>query len=222
MTPRTRLLTLAVSPADFFFHAGQAVWIRQSTHAARNPYSIASSPSDLVIGGVLEFLVGLDESAMSAGHHLDGLAAGSSVEIEGPMGGFDLPHSIPSAPVLLVAGGTGIAPLRSMWRELIAHPDASSMSVVFSARSARNLPFLSELRALERNNRIRFAVTITGKDEEWDGARGRLTREVLAEHLTSPLATRCAICGPAAFVSHVVQILTALGVPAVHIATERW
>jgi NAD(P)H-flavin reductase len=220
MTPRTRLLTLDADATAFSFHAGQAVWLRRRGHPEGKPYSIASAPADLVESGILDFLVGIEDEG--PGPHLADLTPGSLVEMDGPLGGFDLPQSVASAPVLLVAGGTGIAPLRSMWRELLAHPDASSVSLVYSARRALELAFLPELRELERRGRIALSVTITGTDLEWSGGRGRLTSETIARHLVSAADTRCAVCGPGAFVAHVIDILVRLGVPARHIATERW
>jgi ferredoxin-NADP reductase len=124
--------------------------------------------------------------------------------------------------VLLVGGGTGIAPLRSMWRELLAHDEGSRLSVIYSVRSSEELAFLPELEALHRRGRIGLAVTVTGSDLKWEGGRGRLTDEALVTHVTAPAQARCAVCGPSTFVAHVVEILRRLGVPPRHIATERW
>lgn len=220
-TRRTRLLTLDAAGAPFSFHIGQAVWLGEAGQAERKPYSIASAPSDLARHGVLEFLVGLEESG-EAGPHLAGIKPGSSVAVRGPLGGFDLPASVPDAPVILVGGGTGIAPLRSMWRELLAHPTPPPISVVYSVRASSDLAFLNELEALEREAAIRLAITVTGTDVEWAGGRGRLTDAALESYVTDPAQTRCAICGPAPFVGHVVDILTRVGVPTAHVATERW
>jgi NAD(P)H-flavin reductase len=221
MTPRTRLVTVNANAEDFTFHAGQAVWLRRLERAERKPYSIASAPADLEECGTLDFLVSLEDDA-APGVQLGDVERGGMIEMEGPLGGFDLPKSVPSAPVLLIAGGTGIAPLRSMWRELLAHPDAGAVSVIYSARSSQELAFLSELRALDRQGRLRFSVTITGSDEGWGGVRGRLSQDPIAAYLTSPADARCAVCGPASFVASVGDMLLRLGVPPVHIATERW
>jgi ferredoxin-NADP reductase len=221
MTPRTRLVTVGDVAADFTFHAGQAVWLRRLGHQDRKPYSIASAPADLQKYRSLDFLVALEDEG-EPGPQLGDVDIGSVIEMEGPLGGFDLPKSVPSAPVLLIAGGTGIAPLRSMWRELLAHHDATLVSVIYSARSSQELAFLSELRDLERQARIRLVVTVTGSDESWSGDRGRLSENPIAELLTSPADARCAVCGPASFVATVSKILLRLGVPPAHVATERW
>jgi NAD(P)H-flavin reductase len=222
LTERTRLLTLDAGGSAFAFHAGQALWLQRAGSGVRRPYSIASAPSDLRRSGALEFLVGLDERDPS-GTHLFEAAAGSHVEVEGPLGGFDLPASVPGAPVLLVGGGTGIAPLRSMWRELLSGGSGRTpIAVVHSARTSQELAFRQELAGLEARGRVRVAVTVTGTDPGWQGHRGRVTEQLLSDHVPAAGETRCAICGPGLFVEHVVAILRGVGVPALHIATERW
>ena len=119
LTARARLLVLDAAGTGFSFRAGQAVWLRRVGQADRKPYSVASAPVDLATTGILEFLVSL-EARGEPGPHLAGVVEGTRVEVEGPLGGFDLPPSRPDAPVLLVGGGTGIAPVRSLWRELLA------------------------------------------------------------------------------------------------------
>jgi ferredoxin-NADP reductase len=221
LTPRSRLLSLEAGAGEFAFHAGQAVWIGRPGLDERKPYSIASAPADLARGQALEFLVGLEDDG-EAGPHLAGIGPGGLVEVEGPLGGFDLPPSAPNAPVLLVAGGTGIAPLRSMWRELLAHDRPPPIAVIYSARTAEQLVFVEELRALERAGGLALTLTVTGADPSWGGTMGRVSTEMLAARVPAPAVTRCAICGPAAFVAHVGHVLTRLGVPLAHISTERW
>jgi ferredoxin-NADP reductase len=51
---------------------------------------------------------------------------------------------------------------------------------------------------------------------------GRVTSAMLAASIDAPDAVRCAVCGPAAFVAHVGYLLSRLGVPLSHVATERW
>jgi len=221
-TPRTRLLTLRVhAGGSFVFHAGQAVWLRRIGAPERKAYSIASAPSDVAARGELDFLIGVERDG-TTGAPLGALRPGDLIEVDGPFGGFELPPSIPHAPILLIGGGTGIAPLRSIWRECLASEDDTRLTVVYSARSSADLAFLDELSALQRLDRVDLSVTITGSDSGWRGARGRLTDASLERHVTVPRQVRCAICGPAAFVAHVAATLEALGVPDEHVATERW
>jgi ferredoxin-NADP reductase len=134
-----------------------------------------------------------------------------------------------------------------MWREVLARP-GERVAVVYSVRSPEDLAFIDELRELEREERLGLTVTVTGDDPMWSGRRGRVTAELLTMQVSGALAsvagsgwspheepapggrrpvivptdTRCAICGPSGFVAHVAEALTGLGVPPLHIATERW
>jgi NAD(P)H-flavin reductase len=222
LTSRAGLLRLWADAADLAFHAGQAVWLGRHGLCDRRPYSIASAPGDLLRDHVLDFLVGLEEND-EPGPHLAGLEAGTLVDVEGPLGGFDLPPGDPRSPVLLVAGGTGVAPLRSMWRQLAVHAkDRPPIAVVYSARRADDMAFVPELRQLADRGAIGLTLTVTGQDPEWNGARGRVTTAMLAAHVPSPAAARCAVCGPTAFVTHVVLALESMGVSSERIATEKW
>ena len=113
-TPRARVVHLDMRDTAFPFEPGQAIWIGAHGQDQRKPYSIASAPEDVERDGRIELLVGVDASG-SPGPHLP-LQVGTSVDLEGPIGKF----TVPSVPVerrcLFIAGGTGIAPLRSMLR----------------------------------------------------------------------------------------------------------
>lgn len=220
-TPRALAVALDSHAASFAFRPGQAVWLGRRDQAVRKPYSIASAPDDHRRHGALEFLVGLEDTG-HPGAHLANLAKGTLVEMAGPLGGIELPTPGSPGEVMLVAGGTGVAPLRSIWRELLAHPPAPPLSVVYSARRSEDFAYGDELRQLHREGRARVAMTITRDDPAWEGLRGRVTAELFARHLVRPGDARCAICGPAAFVAHVAHALTRLGVPLAQIATERW
>lgn len=221
ITPRALRVALDSRGARFTFRAGQAVWLGRRDQEARKPYSIASAPSDHRDHGLIEFLVGLDEDG-GAGGHLAHLEQGTLVEVTGPLGGIELPLPGDAGEVLLVAGGTGVAPLRSIWRELLAQSAASAIAVVYSARRAEDFAFGDELRRLHDEGRARVAMTITRDDPSWLGLRGRVSEELFARHLKRPREARAAVCGPAGLVARVAHDLTHLGVPLTHIATERW
>jgi len=221
VTPRALRVALDSRGATCAFRPGQAVWLGRLDQAVRKPYSIASAPSDHHRDGVMEFLVGLDDDG-HPGAHLADLEEGTVVEATGPIGGIELTALDDRSPVLLVAGGTGVAPLRSIWRELLAQPTTPPLAVVYSARRGEDFAFGDELLRLQHEGLARVAMTVTRDDATWQGLRGRVSADLLARNCGQPANTRCAICGPAAFVAHVAHGLTRLGVPLAQIATERW
>jgi ferredoxin-NADP reductase len=219
-TPRSRLITLDLQGTSFDFLAGQAVSIGGHGQSVRRPYSIACSPERAEEITGLELLVGLDTSG-AAGPHLS-LEPGSPIDVQGPLGAFTFPASLTHRRLLFVAGGTGIAPLRSMLDHALRKHPAEQISLLYSARRADEFAFIEELRAYEQEGRIELHPTVTRSDQKWEGGRGRIGRSHFEAVLHDRLDTLCFICGPALLVSEAVTTLTALGVPRAAIRTEEW
>lgn len=239
-TPRARGISLELGDAAFPFNAGQAVMVGLNGSPLRKPYSIASAPWEVTSTGVMQLLIQIDDSALDP--HLERATPGTRVDVEGPFGTFGMPAGDASEPLLFVAGGTGIAPLRSMLMERLrrggtspafarastsakatAHRSAGqAISVIYSARSAEEFAFRSELDALEKAGRIAAHFTVT-RDEGggWPGRRGRIDHALIESTLPSPGA-RCLICGPPALVSDTRELLVRLGVKPDRILTEQY
>ena len=219
-TPRTRLLRLTLPDGDFVFQAGQAVMAGLAESATRSAYSIASPPS-LAARRTLELLVPADGAFGDAG--LDpATVVGRALTIEGPIGGFGVPAAAEGAPLLLVGGGTGIAPLRSVALDRLDRASTAPMVLLYSARTADEFAFGDEFAALDRGGRLRVHQTVT-RDErttEWPGRSGRVDDALLAAALPGRDAW-CLVCGPAGFVGTVTASLQALGVPDERIVIER-
>ena len=219
-TPRTRLLRLTLPEGTFVFRAGQAVMAGLAESATRAAYSIASPPS-LAARGTLELLVPADGAFGEAG--LDPASVvGRALTIDGPLGNFGVPAAAESAPLLLVGGGTGIAPLRAVALERLDRADAPQVVLLYSARTAEEFAFDEEFAALDRQGRLRVHLTVT-RDErtaEWPGRSGRVDDALLAAALPGRDAW-CLVCGPAGFVGTVTATLEGLGVPAERIVVER-
>jgi len=216
-TPTTRRLRLALGGNAFVYRAGQAASLGAAgTHT---PYSIASSPSETRAHGWLEFLVKVDGSNRF-GSVVDHLGANAPVELEGPVGAFTLDGVPPGAPLLFIAGGTGIAPLRSMIREAIASGRGGTLSLLYSNRSPDEFAYLGELKHLAAAGHLTLSLTLTGDAQTWTHARGRAGISHLAE-LVVP-ETTAFVCGPPAMVTEVPSALRTLGVAPHHIVTESW
>lgn len=219
VTPRSRILTLELAGARFPFAAGQAALIGLNGER-RKPYSIACAPEDAALGGVLDFLIGLDPSGV-AGDHLAGVRRGSVLLVEGPVGAFRFPRRVHEPQILFVAGGTGIAPVRSMIRHALAVGYGGRVTLAYSARSDRDFAVLPELRRLARDGHLDLALTVTrNPSPRWRGERGRFTAARLGSLLDSR-ATLCFVCGPRALVDGVSTMLRSLGVSQTRIRVDR-
>lgn len=220
-TPRSALLQVAIA-RPFAFSAGQAVLIGATGSGIQRPYSIAVGPHEAARTGHLEFLMGLGADG-TPGPHLPSLAAGTAVEIDGPIGSFRYPDRMDEPAVLLVAGGSGIAPLRAMLHEALSAPEAPEVSLLYSARTAEEFAFDDELTALAHDGRIRYGKTATREDGAmWQGRRGRISRADLEAVVTRPDDTLCFVCGPDALVHEVPRWLREIGVTPDRIRVEEW
>jgi uncharacterized protein len=216
VTPRTVLLRLALGDEAFPFEAGQAVMAGLAGRPARKPYALACAPTLAARLRMLELLVQVDPAAPEP--HLEDITAGAFLEIEGPFGSVTLPPAAADAPLLLVAGGTGIAPLRSMLWEALLRTPAAAVTLIYSARTRDDLAFGEELSALEEAGRLQLHLTTT-REPGGEGPHGRVDAEFLRRTLPSPDA-RCYVCGPDAFMREITDALISLSVPPGRIARD--
>ena len=219
-TPRSRLIQLALGEHIFTYEPGQAVLLGQVGTPARWPYSIASSPEQTGETGHIEVLVSLTEDGDSPNLPL---VPGVDLDLEGPLGDFTLRDALDWSRLLFVAGGSGIAPLRSMMDHALRTSSGHGISVLYSARSRNEFAFSSELQAHAGAGRIELHQTVTrDAPGEWRGSRGRITRSHFDKVLHEPEATQCFVCGPPAMVRESVDTLTRLGVPPALVHYEQW
>lgn len=216
-TPTTRKIRVALDGAPFTYRAGQAASL--AAGGEPTPYSIASAPSETARHGWLEFLVKVDGSNRF-GAIVDSLDPGARLDLTGPAGAFTLDRASGAPPILFIAGGTGIAPMRSMIREAIESRPGERLSLVYSSRTPKEFAYLEELKALAGDGRLNLTLTLTGDAQDWTHARGRTGISHLAELVVPD--TTAFVCGPPSMVADVPTALASLGVPRARVITESW
>ena len=220
-TPSTRVIRLELEE-DFFFTAGQAARLGPEGSIALVPYSIASSPEDSAKGRFLEFLVKVDAQERW-GEQFAPLRRGARLTVKGPAGRFTFPDRTDERHFVFIAGGTGIAPLRSMLRHARSTGQHGTFSVLYSARTPDDFSYRGELRGMARRGEIDLVLTATrGAHERWRWGQGRITEAQLGSLIVEPGATLCFVCGPAAMVDDVPRMLRNLGVDRSKIRLEDW
>lgn len=146
---------------------------------------------------------------------LQGLRPGTRVIAEGPYGAFT-PARRRGHGVVLVAGGIGITPLRTMLEHL--GPDAGPVTLVYRASDRDQLIFVDELDTLARADHIDVRYFIGGAGSDMDVLLGRRLGQVVPG-----LAGRDAfVCGPPAFMDAARASLMRCGVPPAHVHTEQF
>ncbi len=221
-TPRARSIVLDVP--DWPGHrAGQHVDVRltaEDGYQAQRSYSIASAPED---GGLVLTVERLEDGEVSS-YLVDELRRGDSLELRGPVGGFFVWEAAFGGPLLLVAGGSGVAPFRSIVRHHLAVASDVPLRLLYSARTLDDVLYRDELDRLAASRTVDVRFTLTREwPDGWSGYRGRIDRDLLAE-VGWPADERplVYVCGPTAFVETAASSLVELGHDPGRIRTERF
>jgi NAD(P)H-flavin reductase len=220
-TPSTRIVRVQTAGTPFSFRPGQSVMLGPRAQPARVPYSIACSPEDAARDSTLEFLIKVD-AAGRWGEDFQPLRRGAWLAIRGPVGTFAFPESPGERRFMFIAGGTGIAPIRSMMRHAIAAHVPGRIRLLYSARTPDDFAYLPELRGMARRKEIELWLTATrDMTPRWRGSKGRIVPPQLALLVDDP-ATLCFICGPASMVEDIPPLIRQLGVDKSRILLEDW
>jgi len=220
-TPRCK--SIAFSVPDWSGHrAGQHVDVRltaEDGYQAQRSYSIASGPEDSHLVLTVERL---DDGEVSP-YLVDELRAGDQIELRGPIGGYFVwEHSL-GGPLVLVAGGSGIVPLRAMLRHWAAGARDTTVSLVYSSRSLADVIYHDELSHLDGGNLSVHLALTREWPPDWAGHRGRIDQRLLAEVVPEPARRPLVyVCGPTSFVENAAQALVHIGHETGRIKTERF
>jgi ferredoxin-NADP reductase len=221
-TPRCK--TIVLDPPAWPGHrAGQHVDVRltaEDGYQAERSYSIASAPEDPHLALTVERL---DDGEVSP--YLVGvLQPGDELELRGPIGGYFVWEESLGGPLVLVAGGSGVVPLRAILRHRVAAGDTTPAQLVYSSRTLDDVIYRDELSTLGEHDGVEVELTLTRDwPEDWSGHRGRIDRDLLAGTVPPPSANPLVyICGPTALVEAVAETLVALGHAPGRIRTERF
>ena len=223
ITSRTHAMDIAL-PEWSGHLAGQHVDVRltaEDGYRAERSYSIASAPHASTIELAVERL---DDGEVSM-YLTDVLVVGDRLELRGPIGGYFTWKPADGGPVLLVAGGSGVAPLMSMIRERFAQGSDVPMRLLYSSRSWDEVIYRDELVALAaRDDGFELVQTLTrSQPPGWTGFGRRIDREMLESVAYPPDAAPLAyVCGPTALVESAAGLLVELGYDPLRVKTERF
>jgi ferredoxin-NADP reductase len=219
-TPRVRTIVLDVPdwPGN---RAGQHLDVRltaEDGYRAEREYSIASAPGEPVAITVER----LDDGEVSP-YLCDVLSPGDGLELRGPIGGYFVWDSQDGGPLFLVAGGSGIVPLRAMVRHRQRSGSDVPVRVLYSSRTLEDVIYRTELDEL--GDGVEVVHTLTREQPTgWTGYGRRVDAELLGE-VAWPAAeddARAFVCGPTSFVETVADALVELGYAPGRVKTERF
>ena len=188
------------------FIPGQFVRLRLPRQPELQPsyFAIASDPNDT---HTYEFVI---KGAHPLSSALVDLPVGEQVEAEGPMGkGFDL-SGHQGKHIILMGVGTGIAPLRSVWLDIIQHRQCyGHVSIYAGFLTAMHRLLTDELAHLSEHD-IQVSVSLTTGHDDWQGSVGYV-QHALADKQPSPENTVVCIAGMSVMVDACTETLLDLG-----------
>ncbi len=226
IAPQTARVVSVFLRASLARHvAGQHLDIRLTApdgYQARRSYSIASTPGDALIELAIERL---DNGEVSPYFH-EIAQPGDTIEVRGPIGGHFTWRPGEGGPLLLLAGGSGMAPLMSILRDRAAAAPNQEAMLVYSARRWEELIFRDELLDMaDVSPAFAFTVATTRGPRRRPGdVERRLDRSLLREMLARWARTPRAIyvCGATPFVEAVAGGLVQEGQLPALIRAERF
>ncbi len=181
-------------------------------------FSVASAP------GVapLLFATRLTESAFK--RSLAEVEPGATIDLDGPYGSFTLHHNA-ARPAVLLAGGIGITPFRSMIADATRRCLPHRITLLYANRNATSAPFLEDLQQWARQNpQFHLVATLTAPvaNEPWPFETGRIDEAFVQTHVPDARDAVFYIAGPGRFVRAMTAILDAVGADPDSVKSEEF
>jgi ferredoxin-NADP reductase len=212
-------------PENFEFEAGQFVNFtlldpgETDLEGNTRALSIASAPYE----GNLMVAMRLRATAFK--RTLNSLPVGTELLLQGPYGSMTLPRNT-KRPAVLLAGGIGITPFRSLVWNAAQSQSPRGILLFYSIRVPDEAAFLEELQEMERYNKhYKLVCTVTQPEKvktPWLGETGRISVEMLSRWIPDLSVPIYYVAGPPGMVTSVRQMLVDSGIAEGDIRAEEF
>lgn len=221
---KKEMLTLDIARIDvqltqkLNFKAGQfAKIILPDMPNETRSYSFSAMPTQ---DNIVSFTVRRVPGGKVSPKLVDHMGPGDEISIQGPGGDFWLRDG--DKPVLMVAGGSGLAPFVGMIEGALERKDSRKISLLFGARTQKDLYYTEKLKSIEAqlpNFSFVPVLSQAKEDSSWSGFTG-----IVTEYITKELSKDSIVylCGPPAMVDAAEDKLIECGVPLDNIYADRF
>lgn len=205
---------------DFTYLAGQFAMLKfehndEPGKVLTRSYSISSAPRE---DGLFELCVGIIPGGKGS-NYLAQLEVFETILVKGPYGVCNIKPENKNN-LVMIATGTGIAPIKAILEDLALKKDTRKIDVLFGARHAKNLFYLTELKQLATQlEDSSIVLTLSQPDKFWTGHEGRVTAH-LDSLVFDPLITDFYICGNGAMIKEVRDFALNAGIDKKNIHVE--
>jgi Na+-transporting NADH:ubiquinone oxidoreductase subunit F len=173
-------------------------------------YSISSQPSRKE---EVELEIRLVPNGICTTYVFQHLKVGDTVSINGPYGEFHLRDS--DRDIIFVAGGSGMAPIKSILLDMLERGIRRKATYFFGARAVRDLFLIDEMREMEKKlPGFRFVPALSNPEpgDNWEGERGLIT-EVLDRHFERLDHHEAYLCGSPGMIDASIKVFKSKGLP---------
>src|SRR4029077_18722797 len=210
--------------ASFGFRAGQHadfVFARPYTEGESDnsrTFSLAGSPLDKE-----PIMIAMRMRKTAFKTALKSAALGTKFIVSRPRGSFTLHRDITRSAVFL-AGGIGIAPIRSILQQATQERLPHKLYLFYSNREADDAAFIEEFESLTAQNpNFTFIPTVTGhRTISWPYEKGHINREMLTRYLLGLKGPIYYIAGPSRMVTAMTDLLNASGISDDDVKSEEF
>ncbi|APR75583.1 Phosphohydrolase (MutT/nudix family protein) [Minicystis rosea] len=214
------------SGAPFLFKTGQyfTLCVEIEGERVRRAYSASSVPGEARLALTIKRVPG----GRCSSHVNESARPGDRLEIIGPSGTFCIESDASARrDLVLIAGGSGITPMMSITRTVLAKEPNSRVALLYGNRSETDIIFAASLAALRDQYGERFTLrhVLEKPPADWSGGSGLLDEATLREELMrlAPMPhARFFVCGPEPMMRGARRMLTSIGVAAERIHEERF
>lgn len=212
-------LEVALNEAPIF-KAGQYGRLSlESLPGVTRAYSFASMPNPNS-HTVKFFIRYVPEGAFSTVIHEQDLV-NTEVELESPLGDFYLRDS--QKPMLLIAGGSGLAPIISILEKAKEQGCARAVTILLGARAQADIYGIKEIEAIAKDwpNDFQFEQILSEEpsDSDWQGMRGFIGDHL---HTFATDESQAYLCGPPLMIDDCMDKLSTMGIPATEMFADRF
>jgi len=210
-------------PATIEFEAGQYIQLYSDRYQQRDSvmraYSIASPPSD---NPHIDLVIRRVPEGICTTWVFDHLQEGDSIEFTGPYGESCLSNS--DAPIVFIAGGSGMAPVWSILQEMKETGSQREATYIFGAATQDDLFYIDKMKRLEQempNFSFIPALSAEPKESDWKGERGLVT-EVAARRFPDMSKMEAYLCGSPEMIHACINTLTTAGMSQEKICYDKF
>lgn len=225
-------------PKNFLYLAGQYVYLtlpkldQPDERGDTRHFTLSSSPTELDLAITVRMRA---ESGYKG--TLDSYLAGTAISMRGPNGFFTLDNEKTTIQQIMIAGGIGVTPFRSIIKYIADKKLSVPVCLLCSNSIPEEVVFGKELdRIAEERRNIKVIYTVTHPEEsriEWGGLAGRIDKKMLTKMINRFVAGAINgrgkmenlvfwLCGPPSMVVSLEEVLAQMGVSQSRIKTEKF